>query len=369
MRIVFVLTSLGVGGAERLVIALGERLRARGHAVALVVLRPPLAEQCTTRLPTFHLNMRKTPASLYRAIPWARRFLTAFEPGVVHSHGFHGNMMARLLRLAGAAPAPITTIHNIYEGGWLRMLAYRLTDRWSALTVAVSRAAADRFVRLHAAPARKCAVVTNAIDVSEFTPDAAQRKRTRREMDAVDQFVWLAVGRLVPAKDYPNLLRAFALVAAAEPQARLWIVGEVTDADEQARIGRLITELGVDNSTKCLGLRRDIRALLDVADGFVLSSAWEGMPLALGEAMAMEKPVVATDVGGVRELAGEIGLIVRAADPLALADAMLRVMQLSGTERNWMGRAARGRIRERFSLDAKVEEWERLYASVLAREP
>jgi glycosyltransferase involved in cell wall biosynthesis len=106
-------------------------------------------------------------------------------------------------------------------------------------------------------------------------------------------------------------------------------------------------------------------ALLDAADGFVLASAWEGMPLALGEAMAMEKPVAATDVGGVRELAGEAGLIVPARNPEALAQAMLALMQATPEARASQGRAARERIQRSFNMDAKADEWEALYLTIL----
>lgn len=367
MRIVFVLTSLGVGGAERQVLSLGERLRARGHAIALVVLRPPLEEQCSTRLPIFHLNMRKTAASIIRSARWGGRFLRAFQPDIVHSHGFHGNMMARLFRLMGAAPTPIATIHNVYEGGWMRMMAYRLTDRLSTLTTAVSQTAADRFIRLRAIPVGKCIVVANGIDTDAFATDAKRRNAMRREMGVSSEFVWIAAGRIVPAKDYPNLMRAFAMVVVEEPRAQLWIAGEAADLEEQARLAHLTAELRVEDRAKRLGLRRDLPALLDAADGFVLSSAWEGMPLALGEAMAMEKPVVATDVGGVREMAGDDCTLVPAKDDRALADAMLRVMRMPAREQQAMGQAARKRICEQFSMDAKVEEWEKLYAGVLAR--
>jgi glycosyltransferase involved in cell wall biosynthesis len=101
---------------------------------------------------------------------------------------------------------------------------------------------------------------------------------------------------------------------------------------------------------------------MDAADGYVLSSAWEGMPLALGEAMAMEKVVVATDVGGVRELIGDAGLIVPAGNSEVLAAEMLNIMAMPDPARRIMGRDARLRIELNFSIDAKAEEWERLYS-------
>lgn len=127
----------------------------------------------------------------------------------------------------------------------------------------------------------------------------------------------------------------------------------------------LAANLSLQDCIEFLGLRRDLPALLGAADGFVLGSAWEGMPLAVGEAMAMEKPVVATDVGGTRELLGETGVVVPAKDSTALAEAMLSVMLMTPLQRAEMGAHARTRIRAQFSLDAKADEWEALYAPVL----
>jgi glycosyltransferase involved in cell wall biosynthesis len=247
----------------------------------------------------------------------------------------------------------------VYEGGWMRMLAYRLTDGLSRQTTAVSTAAAERFVRLNAVPLRKCAVVTNGIDVTEFAPNCALRREMRGLMGVFAEFVWLAVGRVTPAKDYPNLLRAFTQLRKAWPRTQLWIAGE--------RLEGSSVDLGDEDAdgVRWLGLRRDMNALYDAADGFVLSSAWEGMPLAVAEAMAMEKAVVATDVGGVKELVGDAGVVVGAADSDALATAMGDMMQRSEEERRALGRAARGRIHERFSMDAKADEWEELYRAVV----
>jgi glycosyltransferase involved in cell wall biosynthesis len=218
-------------------------------------------------------------------------------------------------------------------------------------------------VRLKAVQALKCFVLNNGFDTAEFAPSPERRAHFRSEMGAREEFIWLAAGRIVPAKDYPNLLRAFAQVRAAIPAARLWVAGEAV-GPEAAAVQALAAELGLGDSVRWLGLRRDMPALLDAADGFVLSSAWEGMPLAVGEAMAMGKPVVATDVGGVRELVGEACVIVPAGTPEALAQAMLALMQATPETRRSLGRAARERIQSKFSLDAKTDEWEALYRTI-----
>ncbi len=369
MRIVYLLSSLGVGGAEKQALAVADRMATRGHTVALLVLMPRLAAEWPTAIRTLHLDVRKTPWSVLKGFNRGRAFLREFQPDLVHSHGFHANIFARLLRLGGAKFAVLSTVHNVYEGGWLRMLAYRLTDSLSRRTVAVSQAAADRFTRLGAVPRRKCSVILNGIDVREFTPNGESGARVRAEIgvsDASDEaeFVWLAVGRLVPAKDYPNLLRAFAEVRLGRGDARLWIAGNAA-LGQIAALQQLRSELELGDSVRWLGLRRDMPALLDAADAFVSGSAWEGMPLAVGEAMAMAKPVVATDVGGVRELIGDTGVVVPAKDSVALADAMLATMGEGREELAARGRAARQRIVDQFSMDATADTWEELYRSLV----
>jgi len=363
MRIAYVLTSLGMGGAERQVATLAERMAARGHAVSLLVLRARQSEEWPTTVDLVRLDMRRTAVSLFAGLWRARRSLRVFAPDLIHSHTFHANISARLLRLLHPAPV-LSTIHNVYEGSWPRMLAYRLTDPLSLRTIAVSQAAASRYLRLKAVQDHKCSVINNGIDTQMFQPSPERRARLRAEMGAQGEFVWLAAGRIAPAKDYPNLLRAFAQVQAGLPTARLWIAGEAT-GPEAASVQSLIAELRLGASVRLLGLRRDMPALFDAADGFVLASAWEGMPLAVGEAMAMEKPVVVTDVGGVRELVGECGVIVQAKTPETLAQAMLALMETTPEARGSLGRAARERIQRAFSMDAKAREWEALYRTIL----
>ncbi|MGD0731633.1 MAG: glycosyltransferase [Terracidiphilus sp.] len=364
MRIVYVLTSLGMGGAERQALAQAERMAERGHQVALLVLRPQLPEEWPTSLQVVHLQMRKTPLSMLKGLIEGRRFLRQFQPDLLHSHSFHANFMTRLLKILAPRPVVLSTVHNVYEGGWPRMQVYRLTDGLSRRTTAVCEAAASRFVDLKAVPRDKCVVIANGIEIDRFVPDQARRDRTREQMGVSDEFVWFTAGRIVAAKDYPNLLRAFVRVMTARPGVQLWVAGESPSEDVE-ELYKMSVIRGLGESVRWLGLRRDLPALLDAADGFVLASAWEGMPLAVGEAMAMEKPVVATDVGGTRELVGDSGVMVPSRAPDALADAMLQMMGRSPEDRHALGLAERQRICESFNMETKANEWEALYRTVL----
>jgi len=322
MRIAYVLTSLGVGGAERQAVGLAERMAARGNVVSLIVLRNRQPYEWPTTVNAVHLDASRNPVSLMAGLVKARRILRDFQPELIHSHTYPANMAARLLKILFPTAVVLSTVHSVYEGLWPRMLAYRLSDFLCRRTTTVSQASAARYVRLKAIPAHKSSVVANGIDIAEFVPSPERRIQLRAQMGVNEEFIWLAAGRIVPAKDYPNLLRAFSLVHAASPGTRLWVAGEAAPKG-LAHLQALVMKLGVEGSVRWLGLRRDMPALLDAADGFVSASAWEGMPLAIGEAMAMEKPVAATDVGGVRELLSECGILVRAKAPAALAQAML----------------------------------------------
>ena len=371
MRILYVLTSLGVGGAEKQAIALAERMAARGHAVALIALKHT-EEEWPVKLPVLRLNLKKTPLGILRGPQFARKFLALFRPDILHSHTFPANIFTRLLHLPftmrDREPIVINTIHNVYEGPWHRMLIYQVTRSKAHFVTAVSAAAAERFERAHAVSKNKMQVLTNGIETDVFLPERSRRRRVRSQMKTGDAFVWLAVGRLAPAKDYPNLLRAWAQVHSMQPKAQLWIAGE-GDISAVVQEDKGPASEDHDSSIHWLGLRRDVADLMDAADGYVLSSAWEGMPLALGEAMAMEKVAVATDVGGVRELIGDAGFVVPPNDSKALADEMLNVMAMAEPARRVMGRDARLRVKLNFSIDAKAEEWERLYTRLSKPEP
>jgi glycosyltransferase involved in cell wall biosynthesis len=376
MRIVYVLTSLGMGGAEKQALAVAARMKERGHSIALLVLRPQLPEEWPAAVEMIHLEMSKTPASFFAGLVRARSFIANFRPDLLHSHSFHANVFARCLKLLVPRVNVLSTIHNTYEGGRLRMLGYWLTDPLSRPTVAVSKAVAHRFIELNAVRAQKCVVIVNGIDSTEFSSDLERRAHVRAKAGFATKestFIWLATGRVAPAKDYPNLLRAFRQVRSQLPDAELWIAGAPPDGTVKRAAGGLescafgiVAERGLLENVRFLGLRRDVPALLDAADAFVSASAWEGMPLAIGEAMAMEKPIVATDVGGVREWVGNSDAVVPAQDSIALAEAMIAMMQRSVRERVRTGRASRERVKQHFSIEASADAWEAMYRELLA---
>ncbi len=366
LRIVLLSTGLAVGGAEMQVAELAIELRRRGHAVRVVSMLPPAAFTGALEsagIPVSSLGMRPGRPGLMAFL----RFLDLLRrerPCVLHAHLFHANLLARLARLIAPVPVVISTIHSLAESRRasakvrLRDCLYRLTDALGARTVSVSRAVAARHLASRAVSTHRSLVIPNGARPEVFKAVPEDRARLRESLGLGEGFVWLAAGRLMWKKDYATML----LAMARRPGGTLLIAGEGPLEPE------LRAQAGALNLPVCfLGLRGDIPQLMNAADGFVLSSVVEGLPMVLIEAAFAGLPAVAADAGGVREvvLDGESGFVAPPGDPAALASAMGRLAAMPVEARRAMGRAARQNAIRRFSISEVAAQWESLYRECL----
>jgi glycosyltransferase involved in cell wall biosynthesis len=277
---------------------------------------------------------------------------------------FHANLLGRAARLICPLPVVISTAHSIVESSRRsedargRERLYRLTDPLANATVAVCQAGGRRYAEARVAPQRKLRVIPNGVETSRLRPDAEAREETRHALGISREFVWLAAGRLMWKKDYPNMLRAFA----AQGQGLLLIAGEGPDEPElRVLAGQLHANV------RFLGLRADVPKLMNASNGFLLSSTVEGLPVSLLEAAASALPCVATDVGGVGEIVldDRTGYLVPSGDPEAFAAAMFRLAAMTPHARREMGQAAREHAVARFDMEAVAAQWEGLYEELL----
>lgn len=364
-KLIFVITGLTFGGVENLLCQVATRLKNNGWDIAMVSMTAPLVfteELAGAGIPLMSLGMKKgvpDPRAIFRLADICREW----QPAILHSHMVHANLLARVARPLCGVPLLVCTAHNINEGRrWLEV-AYRLTDRLADLTTQVSHAGVERYVQVGATPRAKLVCVPNGVNVDRFCPDRVAGMVLRQKLRLGNHFVWLAVGRLEVAKDYPNMLAAFARVQKEHRDAVLLIVGQ---GSLEEKIAELSIKLGIAGRVRMLGVRRDIPALMNAADGYLMSSAWEGMPNVLLEAAACALPIVFTDVGGNSEIVIEGGVAVRPGDSTALAQAMLKLMELSSGERRLMGEAGRTYVAANYSLETIVAAWETLYSGLLA---
>jgi len=269
------------------------------------------------------------------------------------------DLPANVFGLPGAAlarvPVRVGTRRDINPGRTaLELTAQRAAYACAHVIVANAQAVSDR-LRVERVPARKVTIVSNGLDLSQFQP-----RRLEPPLRRV-----VTVANLRPEKGHDVMIDAAARVLERYPDARFDFVGGGT---EHERLVARVRERGISGAVSFLGHSEDVPACLAAADIFVLPSRTEAFPNAVLEAMASGLPVVASKVGGVREIIEDerTGLLVPAGDPRALADQVCRLMADAGLGVR-LGSAGRTMVEGRFSFDRMVDAFERVYLTELTR--
>ena len=371
VRLLLVVDSLEVGGAERHVVDLATALRRKGYEVEVACsvadgLSKPLEEAGVSVRPlTGRLVKRRVSAAYALGI---RRLLGERRFDLVHAHIFASAAAAAIATLGSGIPLVVTE-HT--EATWQTRLA-RWVSRWvyrrAERIIAVSTPIGRRLISRDGVPPDLVTVISNAvIPASEAPPDAPEALPDE----------WLegplvgVVARLQPEKGVANFLKAVARVSEVSPEARFLVVG---DGPLREELLGLAERVGIRERVWFLGYRADARALVGLMDVLAVPSLTEGSPLIVLEAMAAGVPVVASAVGGIPDQVrhGEEGLLVPPDDPGALGDALGGLLRdLARAHR--LGEAGRRRTENEFSHDALVRRIEGVYRSALdgksAREP
>ena len=338
--------SLGLALA---LVARGEDTRFLAHTGSAIVSR--LAE---TYLPWEELPLRGFGG--VRSIPHLARRLREWQPDILHLHDAASHEAAALAaRLADSVPV-VATRRTVFplRSGLLGRAKYGLSDR----IICVSEAVRRQCLAAGLSEA-KLVVIPDFVDCRHFDPGAVTLDTTD------DRPTVLTMGRLAPEKGHRVLLRAMAEVAKRVPEVRLLICGE---GEERARLEAQRAALGLTGTVEFAGFVSDPRALLARAHVFVMPSLSEGLGVAVLEAMAMARPVVATDAGGLPEsvVDGETGRVVPKGNPEALAEAMLSMLDDTRAAQA-MGAAGRERAKALFDRPRIVDRIVHLYEDVLAR--
>jgi len=357
LHVVHLVLSLNVGGLEQVVYDLVSRADSERFAVRVVCLSeigewgPRFA---ALGVPVESLNVLHL-GTWGRMLAVARR-LRELRPDVLHTHNPAPHLVGALAAQLAHVPVVVHTKHGrnypgIRKWVWANRLAAWLTHK----VVAVSGDAAAVATDIERVPAAKVAVIRNGVDLSRFP--AVERRLLTSERRAVH------VARIsFAAKDQQTLLRAVRIVAGAEPDFVLDIVG---DGPNRAELEALCDQLQLRKHVHFAGFRDNIHDYLSRAEFFVLSSVTEGISITLLEAAASGLPIVATRVGGNPEVVadGETGLLVPPRSPEALAAAMLALLR-NRERAAAMGTAGRRRVEERFDLTQAVAAYESLYHSL-----
>ncbi|NEP28701.1 glycosyltransferase, partial [Moorena sp. SIO3I6] len=209
-------------------------------------------------------------------------------------------------------------------------------------------------------------VIPNGFDTSLFKPSLEARAAFRSELGLSEQSILIGlIGRYHPMKDHPNFIRAASLLVKEFPDVHFIMVGTEVDQDNNF-LSSLIQDLGLSNHIHLLGERSDIPRLTAALDINTLASAYgEAFPLVIGEAMSSGVPCVVTDVGDSAWIVGNTGRVVPPRNSEALARAWKELILMGNEGRKVLGKAARSRIIDSFSINSVVAQYESLYELIL----
>ena len=355
MKILYIITGLGLGGAEKVVADLADQMVLRGHTVKIAFLTGEISvrpKSDKVEIIPLKLNGAK---DFFSASKRYRMLIKEYQPNVVHAHMVHANIFARLNRLFCKIPKLICTAHNSNEGGKIRMLAYKLTNFLSDFNSNVSKEASISLIKKGAFTQKNLHTIYNGINLTKFT-----KKPSNSLFSTNDCINFLSVGRFNDQKDYPNLLNAIHTVTATHNNLHFYIAG---DGELRSEIEGLIKRLNIEKFVTLLGRRNDIPLLMSQADFFVLPSKYEGFGLVVAEAMACETFVIATDCGGVKEVMGNNGFLIPPEDPVALSNAISKAISISPKDRSLNNEKALQHIKMNFDLEKIIQQWEMIYES------
>lgn len=361
MKILFVITGLGMGGAEHVVSNLADELVKANHKVKIVYLTGEILvapKNHEVELISLGMNSSKDFLKAYIKL---RVIVKSYKPDIVHSHMFHANILSRLLRLSTKLPVLVTTAHNTNEGGKCRMLAYRFTDSLANISTNVSKESVHEYIRKRAVRKEKVIAIPNGIDTSYFNFDECIREKKRKELKIGNKQLILCVGSLTEQKDYPNLFQAVNILKNIRQDFKVIIIG---DGPHRDSLKELLENMELEKYISFLGIRRDVKELMSATDIYAMSSAWEGLPMVILEAMSCERVIVTTDCGGIREAVGDNGLIMNIKDHTELSTHLDRALSMSCDKRLEIGRAARQSVIDNYSLNANVKAYLSLYDSM-----
>lgn len=359
MKILYIVSSLGFGGAERIVCDLADNMTKFGMTVEIICLKGDILvrpKNSNIKIHQLHLNSILDFLTCWKRIS---RIMINFDCDIIHAHMYHSIIISRFLAKK-FNKIVISHAHNTNYGGWWRGLAYKLTNSLSHLNVNVSLEATNIFIKNNIFSEFNTITVVNGIDTNRFSNKMSTRESLRRYYSiGGDEIILINIASLTVQKDHINLLHAYNYaIKNGLSKSHLYLVG---DGALKSIVVEEIKKLDLESNVTLLGLRSDVEELLNMADIFVLSSAWEGLPLVVAEAMACEKIVLSTDCGGVREVLNNDKYLVEVKNPEALGQKLLEIANYSEEEKQKIGAVNRSIILKKYSLDKMSEDWKKIY--------
>ena len=366
-RVLYLVDTLNVGGTESQLVQVALRLHSTSHHVTVGCLRAegPLLEVLKgAGIPVVEFRKEKTLVSLNGAYQLLRLaiFLRRKRFHVFHAHDLWANLLGVPAARLARTPIIISSRRYLADLEWYRPWrnkVIRMIYRLSTHVAVNSTAVRDLLVERDGLPLEKVRVLYNGVDIDRFARARRNRVGLLPGVRHRSKLIAVVANMYGRVKGHASLIAAARNVCRDVPDAMFVLIG---DGQERPTLEQRVREAGLSTNCLFLGSRKDVPELLACCDLSVLPSEAEAMPNSVLEAMAAGLPVVATSVGGIREIiANEVnGLLVPPGDPGALAAAILRILQDADLARR-LSRAGQRRARTHFGFDRLVAKLQQLY--------
>jgi glycosyltransferase involved in cell wall biosynthesis len=351
------------GGVFNHVVRLSTALAERGHEVAICGPLTERQNELGAELIPLEMTRRVAPFGGLAAATKLARIVRKFRPDLIHAHGAKGGAVARLARLASpSTPLVFTPHHYAFDNRFAhtsQRAGHRLVERSLArlATRVLCVCEAERRLASQIGPADRTRTVHNGIAPVQRNGTHPAVTELRSEGPVI-----CTVAELRESKGIPTLVQAMARVLESHPTARLAIAG---DGEQREAIEEAAAELGIEHAVRLLGATRGPAGVLAESSIFVNPAHAEGFPHTILEAMSMGLPIVATDVGGTAEAIadGATGVLVPPGDSTALATALAGLLARPDFAAS-LGRQAKRRFAQRFTLDRMVEKTLAVYSEL-----
>ncbi len=375
IKLLIVTTGLGSGGAEVMLCSLLSHINRNYFEPSVISLMDKgiFGEQIEQLdIPVHCVGMlpgKTTITSALRTI----ELIKQVKPDVIQGWMYHGNLAAQFFNFFAAQKIPIlwSIHHSIHDISSEKLLTQGIIrfGSWSSQYISkvafVSEKSQAQHLQLGYSKDNSC-IIPNGFNTTQFQPSVEIRQKFRQELNVSENtFLIGSLARYDPMKDHANLLRAAHVLLAELPETKFILLGNRVDYQNQALI-RLINELGIGHNVHLLGERGDVAQIIPALDVLTSSSAYgEAFPLVIGEAMSCGVPCVVTDIGDSGMIVGNTGKVVPPKNHIALAKAWQEMIIMNRSARVALGKLARDRIVDKFSLLSIVDQYEHLYQEVV----
>jgi glycosyltransferase involved in cell wall biosynthesis len=378
MKIVYTIVGLTTGGAEVMLYRILSSINRERFSPYVVCLmdRGTLGDRIEALgIPVYTLGMKTGGIPTPNVIGKLVNIIREIQPDLIQGWMYHGNLAAQFASLFVGKKIPVFwdiqgTVYSLklekkMTAAIIRLSAY--LSRFTSKVIHVSNVGKNQHEALGYDKKNGC-VIFNTVDTSLFVPSELAKAEIRAELGLPENaFIVGLVCRYHPMKDHANFLQAAALLLKEYPDIHFAMVGTGV-VKENETLDRIIKELGISHRTHLMGERSDmprVTAALDIASS--ASAYGEGCPLIVGEAMSCGVPCTVTDVGDSGLIVGNTGWVVPPKNPEALTKAWQESIELGSEGREKLGKAARSRIIECFSLESIVAEYEKLYETAMTK--